>query len=241
MRWIYVSPHLDDAVLSAGGFIFDQSRSGIPVEIWTIFCGVPSTEELSVLAQYLHNEWGTGTPEETVKLRREEDLRATKIVGAKAVHLNIPDCIYRRGPDGVPLYPEITVQPDEREAGLPDHIAEIISSRLRFDDRIICQFGIGNHVDHVIVRIAMEKLRQPLWYTADIPYLFTKPDELDNFITGMKEHLYEITESGMNAWIKAILAYQSQLSELFTSIDDMKNQIQSYFNKRSGFPIWREE
>ncbi|MCE7860069.1 MAG: PIG-L family deacetylase, partial [Chloroflexi bacterium CFX2] len=30
MRWIYLSPHLDDAALSAGGWIFDQTRAGIP-------------------------------------------------------------------------------------------------------------------------------------------------------------------------------------------------------------------
>ena len=29
MRWIYLSPHLDDAVLSCGGLIFEQSRQGL--------------------------------------------------------------------------------------------------------------------------------------------------------------------------------------------------------------------
>lgn len=241
MRWIYISPHLDDAVLSAGGFIFEQSRLGIPVEVWSIFCGIPSPGELSPLAQYLHNEWGTSTPEETVKLRRKEDQRAAQIVGAKAVHFNIPDCIYRCAPDGSPLYREIAVQPDKREASLPDQIVEIISSRLRDNDRIVCQFGIGRHVDHVIVRTAIEKLNRPLWYTADLPYLFNTPEELDEFVMGMKEYLFEITQAGMNTWIKAILAYKSQLSELFPGTIEMKNQIQFYYNERNGFPIWRGE
>ncbi|NTU55874.1 MAG: PIG-L family deacetylase, partial [Anaerolineales bacterium] len=47
MRWIYLSPHLDDAVLSAGGLIYEQTRSGTPVEIWTFMCGVPSGTEFS--------------------------------------------------------------------------------------------------------------------------------------------------------------------------------------------------
>jgi LmbE family N-acetylglucosaminyl deacetylase len=33
MRWIYLSPHFDDAVLSCGGLIFDQAQAGTPVEI----------------------------------------------------------------------------------------------------------------------------------------------------------------------------------------------------------------
>jgi hypothetical protein len=35
MRWIYLSPHLDDAALSAGGLIYEQTQAGIQVEIWT--------------------------------------------------------------------------------------------------------------------------------------------------------------------------------------------------------------
>ena len=44
MRWIYISPHLDDAVLSAGGLLYDQAQKGIPVEIWTVVCGYPETK-----------------------------------------------------------------------------------------------------------------------------------------------------------------------------------------------------
>jgi len=39
MRWIYLSPHFDDAVLSCGGLIFDQTCGGTAVEIWTVFAG----------------------------------------------------------------------------------------------------------------------------------------------------------------------------------------------------------
>ena len=100
MRWIYISPHLDDAVLSAGGFIYEQTRIGNTVEIWTIVCGFPPPGELTPFAQELHQQWGTESAKETVKLRRAEDEEAARIVGAKNVHFDVPDCIYRRGPDG---------------------------------------------------------------------------------------------------------------------------------------------
>jgi len=39
MRWIYISPHFDDAVLSCGGLIWEQTHKGITVEIWTVCAG----------------------------------------------------------------------------------------------------------------------------------------------------------------------------------------------------------
>ena len=97
MRWIYLSPHLDDAVLSAGGLIHDQAKSGIPVEIWTFMSGYPPEGEFSQFAELQHHMWGFPSAEAAVSTRREEDERAAAIVGASAVHLDFLDCIYRRG------------------------------------------------------------------------------------------------------------------------------------------------
>lgn len=238
MRWIYISPHLDDAVLSAGGFIFEQTQAGIPVEIWTIVCGYPPPGELTPFAQVMHFQWGTGTAEETVDLRRAEDVKAAGIVGAKTVHFDLPDCIYRRGPVGEPLYLEIFVQPKEAEAHLPDEIAETIAPRLQTDDQVICQLGIGGHVDHILVRQAVERLNRPLWYTADVPYVFNQPGELAPQVAGMKESLYPITEAGLKAWIEAALAYKSQLSSLFESSEKMEEEIHAYSLEKGGFSLW---
>ena len=238
MRWIYISPHLDDAVLSAGGFIYEQTRAGIPVEIWTIVCGYPPQGELTPFAQYLHQQWGTGIAEETVNLRRAEDVKAANILGAKTVHFDVPDCIYRRGPDGEPLYLNVFVQPHEAESHLPDQIAQTIAPRLKPDDQVICQLGIGGHVDHIIVRQAVERLKRPLWYVADVPYLFNQPGELALKTAGMKESLQSITEAGLQSWIEAVLAYASQLSTLFDSTENMKEEIYSFYAEREGFPLW---
>ena len=238
MRWINISPHLDDAALSAGGFIYEQTRTGIPVEIWNIVCGFPPPGELTPLAQFEHFQWGTGTAEETVNLRRAEDARATDILGANATYFDVPDCIYRRGPDGEPLYTNIFVEPHEAEADLPLQIARTLLPLLLPDDRVICQLGIGGHVDHILVRQAAEQLGRPLWYAADQPYLFKQPGELNGFIAGMKEFLHPITEAGLGAWVEAILAYQSQLGALFESTDQVSEAILSYYAERDAFPLW---
>jgi LmbE family N-acetylglucosaminyl deacetylase len=238
MRWIYISPHLDDAVLSAGGFIYEQTRNGNPVEIWTIVCGYPPPGELTLRAQLEHFQWGTGTAKETIDLRRAEDVHAASIIGAKPVHFDIPDCIYRRGPDGEELYLDIFVQPHEAESHLSDQIAQTIAPRLLPDDQIICQLGIGGHVDHIIVRQAVERLKRPLWYVADVPYLFNQPGELVLKTARMKESLQTISEAGLRAWVEAVSAYESQLSTLFDNSEKMREEIYSFYAEREGFPLW---
>lgn len=239
MRWIYISPHLDDAVLSAGGFLYEQARNGVQVEIWTVVCGFPPPGELTPFAQVLHHVWGSGTAEETVQLRRAEDLEAARIIGAKAIHFDIPDCIYRRGPDGEPLYLEIYTQPHAAEAHIPGEIAQTLAPRLRPEDQVICQLGVGDHIDHIMVRQAAEGLNRPLWYAADLPYLFKQPGELAPLVAGMDPTLHTITEAGLTAWVDAVLAYESQLSSLFERKEQVDEQIRSFYAERGGFPLWQ--
>jgi LmbE family N-acetylglucosaminyl deacetylase len=239
MRWIYLSPHLDDAALSAGGFLFEQTQAGIPVEIWNIVCGFPPPGELTPFAQVFHYQWGTGSAEETITLRRAEDEQAARILGANTVNLDIPDCIYRRGPDGEPLYLDIYVQPHPAEAQLPGQIAQLVASRLQPDDRVICQLGVGGHIDHILVRQAAERLGCPLWYAADLPYLFKQPAELDPLVAGMEEFKYSITEAGLQVWVEAVLAYESQLSSLFDRGKGVDEEIRDHYAERGGFSLWQ--
>jgi hypothetical protein len=125
------------------------------------------------------------------------------------------------------------------EAHLPDQIAQTIAPLLEPDDRVICQFGIGGHVDHILVRQAAERLKRPLWYAADLPYLFNQPGELAPKTAGMKAVTHPITEAGLAVWVEAILAYQSQISSLFESPEKVNEEIRSYYSERNGFPLWR--
>jgi LmbE family N-acetylglucosaminyl deacetylase len=240
MRWIYISPHLDDAALSAGGLIYEQAESGLPVEIWTLMCGFPPEGEVSSFAQGMHFQWGLFSAEETVRLRRAEDEAAACVLGAKSVHFDFLDCIYRRGADGAWLYPlDVFIPPLPEEAPLPAHIAEAISARLKPDDVVVCQFGLGRHVDHVLARRAVELLERPLLYDIDIPYLFNNPTELEPNTAGMKETPHTVTEAGLGAWQEAILAYKSQFSGLFESPEQMRTSIRAYWEDKRGIGLWQ--
>jgi LmbE family N-acetylglucosaminyl deacetylase len=238
MRWIYISPHLDDAVLSAGGLIYDQTRAGMDVQIWNLLCGIPSTEELSPFAQVLHNQWGIPTAAEVISARREEDGKAARIVGAKTVCFDFLDCIYRRGKNGDWLYSDIFVPPREDDEDLPARMAESITTCLKPTDQLVCQLGLGSHLDHILVRRAVELLQRPTLYDADIPYLFKAPEELALITAGMKANIHRITDSGLNSWQEAIAGYESQLSSLFDSPEAMRTQIQQFWSEYIGIRLW---
>jgi LmbE family N-acetylglucosaminyl deacetylase len=239
-RWIYISPHLDDAVLSCGGIIREQTWKGTPVEIWTLICGYPSTSELSSFAQLMHFQWGTGSAEETITLRRAEDKRAAGLIGASTHHFNTPDCIYRRSAKGEPLYPlDIFVPPHPLESSLSESIAHELENALQPDDILVCPLTIGGHVDHVLTRGAVEHLRNQVWYYADVPYLLNHGNELAPATEGMRSKLHGVSEEGLTAWLDGIAAYSSQIKVLFESEEKMRSSIQDYWREKQGVILWK--
>ena len=240
MRWIYLSPHLDDAVLSAGGLISDQSHAGMPVEIWTFMCGYAPEETVSPFAQLLHSMWGFSSAEETTRMRREEDKQAAAIVGAKGRHFDFLDCIYRRGPDGEWLYSDVFSPPRPEDVPIPTQIAETISPRLQPGDVLVCQLSVGSHVDHVLVRQGAELLGRSLRYDIDVPYIFYKPEELGPKSIGMTESVHSIAEAGLSSWKEAILEYRSQLpvlGEAFDTPEKAQKSIHSFWEVHGGIRL----
>jgi len=240
MRWIYLSPHLDDAALSAGGLVYDLTQASTPVEFWTFMCGYPPEGEPSNFAKELHATWGFSSAEEAIRMRRLEDEKAAGILGAKTVHFDFLDCIYRQGENGEWLYSGISFAPKADDAGLPQRIADAISPGLMPDDVLLCQLSVGSHVDHVLVREAAELLGRPLFYTIDVPYIFYKPEELEPKSVGMKEKTYRITEAGLKSWKEAVLSYESQipaLGDAFDAPEKAEEAIQSYWEEWKGIRL----
>ncbi len=239
MRYIYFSPHLDDAVLSAGGLIYDQAQAGHSVEIWTFMCGYPDGTDLTNFAKHLHTLWGTTSAEETIRVRRAEDRRAAATVGAKAVHFDFLDCIYRRGRNGEFLYNDAIISPNPAEADLPAQIAQTMVAWLKPDDFVIAQLAIGGHVDHIIVRSAVELLKRSTTWIADIPYLMNYPDDLAPKTARMKDSVQPVSEAGLKVWQEAIEVYASQFSTLFDSPEIMHQKISEYWSQGKGICFWQ--
>lgn len=242
MRWIYISPHFDDAVLSCGGLIWEQTHSGIPVEIWTVMAGDPPTGQESEMAKVMHATWQSGSGLETVALRRGEDQNAARRVGASIYHFPFPDAIYRRSATGTLFYPEgIFVAPHPREIALVNEIARLVATKLTQYDTVVCPLTLGSHVDHLITRKALESLGRPLWYYADVPYVIRNPDELVFAAGDMTGKSFFISAQGLAGWQESIAAHASQITSLFVDLPDMRQKIKEYMQSRGGITLWERE
>ena len=243
MRWIYLSPHLDDAVLSAGGLIYEQAQSGIPVEIWTLMCGFAPSEETSPFADLQHQMWQFASAEEATRSRREEDRNAARVLGATTVHFDFLDCIYRQGANGEWLYSAAIAPPVPDDAKVPQQIADAVAARLLPDDVLVAQLSVGSHVDHVLVRHAVDLLEHPLLYDIDIPYMFYTPEEFAPKSVGMREETHFITEAGVQAWQEAILEYKSQvpwLGEAMSTPEGVRESIRAYWSEWRGIRLFQK-
>jgi LmbE family N-acetylglucosaminyl deacetylase len=240
MRWIYISPHFDDAILSCGGLIWKQVQKGIPVEIWTICAGDAPPGPLSPLAVACHLQWGIESAEDIISARRLENQEAASLVGADTVNFSIPDCIYRQSATGELLYPEDVFAPIHPiEKDLDVDISTALESELKPDDFIVSPLAVGGHLDHVLTRLSLEKLERQIWYYADIPYLINNPEMLVPAAKGLKKTRFPISKTGLEVWRSAISAYATQILMLFGTSEKMQQAIREYWENQRGIFLWR--
>jgi hypothetical protein len=97
-------------------------------------------------------------------------------------------------------------------------------------------------VDHVLVRQGAELLGRPLRYDIDVPYIFLKPEEFGPKSLEMEESVQSITESGLEHWMEATLAYRSQLPGLgegFATPEKTRKSIHLYWEPYKGIRLFQ--
>lgn len=227
--WIYLSPHLDDAVFSCGGRIALQVRAGMGVWVVTV-CTGSAGGSLSEFARALHEYWGLAETDAPAA-RREEDRAALALLGATPIHWEFPDGIYRRAPDGRVLYPDydalwgaIAEEDGALREELTRRIAGLPSSA------VLCvPLGVGAHVDHRLVRQAAEATGRPLVYYEDYPYA-GKPGRVEQ---ALAEGVWEseevrLDETALEAKIAAARCYRSQISSFWADEADLAAHFRAY-------------
>ncbi|WP_025689050.1 PIG-L deacetylase family protein, partial [Paenibacillus zanthoxyli] len=154
---LFISAHLDDAILSCGDYIDALIHNHYRVTIATVFTGMGT--DLSMLARILHKKFGLGL--DTMDVRRQEDIRAAKALGASVLHLNLLECIYRKNKDGSPVYSKLHELFDTEwgsEHEVMEEIVSVLSSQIQFENYagVYVPLGIGRHIDHCLVRKSAE-------------------------------------------------------------------------------------
>jgi LmbE family N-acetylglucosaminyl deacetylase len=240
---LYLSPHLDDAVLSCGGQIYELTQSGGSALIVTIMAGDAPAEGLSEFALGLHRRWQLAA--DASAKRREEDRAACRVVGADYQHLDLLDCVYRRDPStGLALYDS-----DEALFGqlhpLEQTLARTLADRmgcLPLSDRIVAPLTVGGHVDHRLTRLAAEmKWGERLIYYEEFPYTLS-PQAMPAEIAQpgrWRESIIKLSEIALVARIEAIACYKSQISTFFSDHQDLIHSVAGQVQEVGGERLWR--
>ena len=210
---VYISPHMDDAVLSCGGRIAMQVSRGEKVLVVTVFSGVDQARADSTMP---------GIPLGGLSELRRNDEIALDRLGVDHLRLDYHDGVFRQW---FPLLRYgIHLRAAERFAGLLGTIRtdlERICSASRCRD-LYLPLGIGQHIDHLLAyRIGDQMGRTPfdppaVSFYEDIPYALI-PHALDYRLRTIG--LKTIPESGAHPSIpEKILAIHQAVRHLPTLI-----------------------
>jgi LmbE family N-acetylglucosaminyl deacetylase len=226
--YLFISPHLDDVVLSCGGLIHRLTSSGQQVLVFTVITAdTPPDFPLSWLSRRNHMAWNLG--DAPFATRRLEDQAALQCLGAQYKHLGLHDAMYRRDAAGAPLYNsaivDIPVHPDDWHRFLPV-VCQTLQNAMPTGDNqpilVFCPMTAGNHIDHIIVRQTIESLwpLHTIAYYEDYPYA-ARPGIIRQVLTsngrtnGWISETVELTNVEVEARISAVACYVSQLPGLF--------------------------
>jgi LmbE family N-acetylglucosaminyl deacetylase len=246
-RILVLSPHLDDAVLSAGGLIDRAVESGSAVVVGTIFTANAVIEgEASPLVRELHEWWGLGP--NPYEVRREEDIDALRTLGAEYLHGGLSDSIYRRDKTGRPLYPtrqSVFSQPSLSD-GIGPVLRKLISGWVETfkPTAIIAPMAVGRHVDHVVtteaVRAMFAEWQAALFLYEDMPYSTGRfPPKFPDSVPAARHRLGLKLDEAVTVEVKfdakytALSKYASQIAEIFPDRDP-EQELRRYMQTKEG-------
>ncbi len=243
---IYLSPHLDDAALSCGGHIYQQTSQYDPVLIVTIMAGEPAKNgQLSDFAKSLHERWELAR--DAVVVRKAEDVVACQMLGADYLHWSLPDCIYRTDPQtGEPCYPTwesiITTLHPADKAVLDWLVLKL--GQLPQAEHVYAPLTAGSHVDHRLTkRAATQVFGTQLTYYEDYPYA-ADPEAVTAVVRATPNQWeptkIALTETAVRTKIDAVWAYASQRSTFFLTRADLDSKIKQYTAAVGGERLWRQ-
>lgn len=217
---IYLSPHLDDAVLCCGGAITGQHATGERVLVVNICSAAPRPDTaFSALAREFHTTWVLH-PEQVVATRLAEDTAALAEIGADSLQAGMLDAIYRY-PTAYSSRDSLFGLPAPEDPLLPALQALLASLyKCQPNAHFYSPLGVGGHVDHQITcQVALEQLGPELLLYEDFPYVM-RTSELERRLAVLDMALRPSTiaiDISLTQKIAAVRCYASQMVELAQS------------------------
>lgn len=201
---LLVSPHFDDAILSAGQFMADRPDT----VVYTVFGGHP--EDITSVTPY-DEKCGFKTSYEAMEARRVEDMGATAYLNADYIHGSFKDSQYGRTLE----------ESDER---MIHRVYTSIKDILEQDDYefMLAPIGAG-HPDHLIVSEAAAKIANDkecditVYFWEDLPVSITDPNAIDEAIRRVSEFSFrefwreELPAGPIHKKMRSLNFYKSQM------------------------------
>ncbi len=162
---LFLSPHLDDVVLSCPGRILSE---------------VAREQRVIVATLFTESEAGPHD-RDLYRRRREEDQRAVEALGAETRWLGLPDAPFRR-----PFYSSFRTIVLEMHPEDKGYVAAVATAVRSLCDEVKptslhVPLGVGTHIDHRLTYAAVEHLvetgeldRGVTVYYEDRPYAFVR-------------------------------------------------------------------
>lgn len=235
---LFVSPHLDDAVFSAGGTLALLAREpGWEVAVWTVFtASVPAPRGFALRCQ---TDKGIPPDVDYLALRRAEDHAAAVALGTNPTH-------WRHGP-----FPEAPHRgyrsPAELFAGEKSddaiwqpvaHALRALADELR-PTTVFAPQGLGNHVDHLqVIRAvcAVTALAGHVAWWRDTPYALREPSAkpaASLLPSGLRERVVALPDGALTAKIAASAAYTSQIGFQFGGPDALREKLTDFHRREA--------
>lgn len=225
-NFVFVSPHLDDAIFSAGGLISYLISKSARVLVINVFsnAGAPP---YSLSAKRHLQLCGYEDANELYKKRVKEDSKIFKSLGVSPINLGFVEALYRRKnkqprwgkilPEYLLVYPtyrwhivrgKISEKDAKNVLEIKRKVKEIIAKRENCI--IFCPIANAAHVDHVIVRNVCSELCNEVVYWDDYPYNLSKR-ELKNKFVENDNYKINAFDKFQNKRLHLIKSYKSQI------------------------------
>ncbi|MGV8001878.1 PIG-L family deacetylase [Photorhabdus temperata subsp. temperata] len=242
MMHLFLSPHLDDAALSAGGLIHKLVSENKKVVVLTFF----TEYDKNLTSHYLHSARNDNM-NSFIKLyskRANEDIAFCNKLSAIPIHGKILDCIYRTDQCGEPMYKNSAViysglvhKSDYAFDMAQDIIEETL---LNYQpDYIYAPLGIGRHVDHIIINNLVHNIKDSrklkILLYEDFPYVLGEypiinPDGLEHAL--LRNNKFDkraiLVGIDLKEKMQNILFYESQLEPLFGNESNLLISLEKY-------------
>jgi len=231
--WLFLSPHLDDAVLSCGALLEAQAKER-EIIVATLFTEAQPSPHTRAARSFMR-QCTIPDAGELFEARQSEDRAVLEAMGVHSIHLGQVDALFRRRrkPPMVGssawdrLLPELTHR-------YPTYRFDIAMGRIAKGDHalirslgaavatlvaeteaqlLFCPAGVGKHVDHLITRQLGQGYPEHVVMYSDFPYdVATAPDQRLMSKMGFVPWTWD---TGLNAKQARIREYATQADALF--------------------------